>query len=166
MNLKEHYRDHRTRIKKLYFTVFLFLFLVVPRYYTYSRYNDSKGANGKIGIALWDVSIDTTISSDTMNVVSGNGTQSYSFKVESQSEVATQYTIEISNIPNDIEVSLDGGSYQTPYNNKVVFANAGSFAVNQANAENTHTLTIRAPIDTSSASVSQASIQVKFSQVI
>ena len=153
-------------IKKLV-TFFFIYFIFFTTYFsmiTLSKYAGTSAGNGLATTAKWNVSIDTSDSSDTLNIVSGNITQSYKLKISSTSEVAANYSLILSGLPDNIEVSIDGGSYQKPVNNQIIFSNMGLFNANDSNTEHTHTLTFNAPLDADIPSVNEINIDVDFVQ--
>ncbi len=133
---------------------------------TFSRYYSSGAFDSSLGVAKWRVSVDNTLSNSNLNLVCGNNTQSYTFSVASESEVSAKYHVILSDLPNEIEVSLDGGTFQTPTNHSLTYENVGVFNVQDAQTEHEHTLTFRAPLSSTMPSVNQINMEVKFSQVI
>ena len=132
---------------------------------TFSKYTGIIGRSGSTTVAKWDVSIDTADnSSDTIDVVSDAVTGSYIVKVINKSEVSSTYSISLSNVPADLEVSLDGGTYQTPINNVVTFNNAGTFVANDAVDTHTHVLTFNDPASSSNDGLYNISINVNLVQ--
>lgn len=77
----------------------------------------------------------------TLNLVEREDTESYSFLVNNNSEVVVRYKIIVSNIPEHILVSLNGGEFREPANGKVTF---DSNNVLDINGEATCTLTFKA----------------------
>lgn len=161
------------KIKKLIkysgFAIFLLLCLTL---FTLSQVNDANsryksemdGASSGT-IAKWDVSLTPVTEGNTFNIIVGNSTSvDYTLKVSSNSQVSCNYTIVVSNVPNDIKVSLDNGAEQSPEGNTVTFTNAGSFVADDANTERTHTLSIRADLSTSAFN-DDITINVTFNQI-
>lgn len=133
---------------------------------TFSRYATSGIGNSSIDIAKWDVSIDTTNQSNTLNILAGGTPQNYVIKVKSLSEVATIYDLELSNLPNGLEVSVDGGSPETPVNGIITFTKLGTFNINDGNTEHTHTITFNVPLSENIPNTSQINVNVRFIQKI
>ena len=154
-------------IMKKLLTFFFIYFVFFTTYFsmiTLSKYTGTSTGNGPATIAKWDVSIDTSSSSDTLNVVSGGAIQSYTLKVISKSEVGANYSIILSNVPNEIEVSIDGRTYPVPADNKIVVNNIGSFTANDTTTEHSHTLTFNAPLNSNIPSVNEINVDVEFVQ--
>ena len=128
----------------IYFLVFTLNFTTN----TFSKYIGRIEGNGRMDVAKWDVDVDNEISTKSISLVSGNTTQEYTFDVISNSEIAAKYDIILTNVPNDVKVSLDGGTKKTPNNNRVEFSDAGLFEANDSNNTNTHILNFETTIDT------------------
>ena len=133
---------------------------------TLARYYSTGSFAPSLGVAKWDVAVDNNISNHSLNLVCGGNPQSYSFTVESQSEVTTKYSILLSDLPDDIEVSLDGGTFQTPVNHSITYTDVATFGVQDTQRIHTHTLSFKAPLDATMLSVNDIGMKVKFSQVI
>ena len=163
-----------TNKKKL--TTFLLIYLILFTSYfsliTLSKYVGTTSGSGTTTIAKWEVSTDTTDNlSNTVDVIIGNTTQSYTLKITSTSDVKAMYSIVLSNVPSDVQVKLENSStyptYQTPTNNNTItFSNVGYINAN-ANSNDrtiTHTLTFNVPIDSNTISARGINIDVIFNQ--
>lgn len=151
------------RTISLIFLCFVF-FITNYSINSFSKYSAEAAKGSSTNVAKWEVSLDTTGSSNTLDIVSGKNVQNYSLKVISTSEVSITYDVELSNLPDGILVTIDGRETKTPENGKITFEYAGSFAVNDANSEHTHTLTFDAPLETTVAGQSEIDIDVKATQ--
>ena len=146
----------------IYFILFVANFSLI----SFSKFSSENSGNASIDVAKWKVSVDTTGSSDTLNIIAGDTPQSYTIKVKNKSEVAAKYTIVLSGLPDGIQVSLDGKNYKEPVNHEITYTDIGSFGINEQNVENEHTLTFRAPLDSDILGSSELNIDVNFSQII
>lgn len=160
--------EHERKKKK--FLVFLLIYLImatsVLSIVTLSKYTSISSGNGSMQIAKWDVTINTSSNtSDNINLISGNNEISYTVKVKSLSDVKVGYTINVSNIPNDIQVKLDTGSYITPSGGKVSFSNAGIINADASTKEKTHTIYFTAPLGSATVNNKSISIDVVFVQL-
>lgn len=138
----------KRRLKKKFIVfIFLYLFLLTSllAFKTYSKYTGTINKTGNVTVAKWDVS--ANIPTSNINLIAGNNTENYLVTVTSDSEVATDYNIIVSNLPNYIQVALDDDNFIDVTGGQVVFNNAGSFNANAVNTSNTHTLKIKALID-------------------
>lgn len=155
-------------VKYLGISVFLLLCLII---FTLSQVNDAKSkykaesiSESSATVAKWNVSLSPITEGNVFDVVAGNNSVDYLIKVSSNSQVSCNYTIIISNIPNDISVLLDDDNEQISSNNTVTFTDAGSFIIGDGNEERTHKLSFSAPID-SSDNNKEINIQVAFTQL-
>ena len=148
----------------LYFLIFTLNFTAN----TFSKYVGRIDGNGTMNVAKWDVSVDDEISSKSISLVSGNTPQEYTFDVISNSEIATKYNIILTNVPNDVKVSIDGHDLKIPNNNRVEFPNAGTFNAkdlsNTNNNINTHTLRFETTIDTEIQNNISINLNIVFEQ--
>ncbi len=151
------------------FAIFLLLCLIVftlsQAFNTTSKYKSEANASSSAKVAKWDVSITPVTQTNSFNMVAGNTAPiEYTVRVNSNSEVSSIYSIVVSNIPNNVKVSLDGGLEQIPTNNTVTFQNAGMLNVGSTNTYNDHRLVFDAPIEASAVSNNSINIQVEFIQ--
>ena len=148
----------------IYFLVFTLNFTAN----TFSKYVGRIDGNGSMNVAKWDVDVDNEISTKSISLVSGNTSQEYSFDVSSNSEIATNYNVILTNVPNDVKVSIDGHELKTPNNNKVEFPNAGSFNAKDLSNTNsnihTHTLRFETTIDTEIQNNTNINLSIIFEQ--
>ena len=100
-----------------------------------------------------------------LSLISGNSTKDYIIKVTSTSEVSANYSIILTNVPSEMEVKIDGGTYRLPINNTISFENVNSFGASDVNTTHTHRLIFNAPIDSNIASSTQVGINVIFNQI-
>ncbi len=124
--------------------------------------------SGEAHVAKWSVVVNSS-DNDNITLDAGNGTQSYSLVVTNNSEVASTYSIKVSNIPDDVKVGLDIASNNDlvdPTNGEIVFSDTGNaLGFESPNNTRTHTLTLAAD---ATAEVTQTStdmsIEVLFTQ--
>ena len=86
-------------------------------------------------------------------------------KVTSNSDVAVNYSIEVSDLEPGLSVLLDGNNSGTVLNDKVIFENAGSFDAGNNNAINEHILTFSTTLGTGDIDGNSVKIDVIFTQV-
>ena len=134
---------------------------------TFSRYQSNSANTSSAGVAKWDVSVNQLSSTNVLGIVSGDEVaQSYRLKVESDSDVTVSYNITLSNLPDEIMVSLDGDAYQTPVDNEIVYSNVGIFNVTDQTKEKEHILYFKVPIDSDVPSTNEIDVDVTLTQVI
>lgn len=157
---KRALRRKITNFLILYFLVFTLNFTTN----TFSKYIGRIEGNGQMDIAKWDVDVDNEISEKSINLVSGNTTQEYSFDVTSKSDIATKYDVILTNVPNDVKVSIDGKNKKIPTNNKIEFTNVGIFEANASTNKRTHVLKFETTIDTEVQNNTNIDLKVIFEQ--
>lgn len=140
----------------------LFGSVVYITYSSYAKYKSESDISGEPIAASWDVSINSNTNS--LSAIAGNGTVSYTLNVYNDSDVEVGYSIQISNIPNDIQVKLDNGNYVSPVNNIITFSNAGELDYDE-NTSRSHTITFQTTLSTSSISNNSLDFSVNFSQL-
>ena len=134
---------------------------------TFSRYQSNSANTSSAGVAKWDVSVNQLSSTNVLGIVSGDEVaQSYRLKVESDSDVTVSYNITLSNLPDEIMVSLDGEAYQTPVDNEIVYSSVGIFNVTDQIKEKEHILYFKVPIDSDVPSTNEIDVDVTLTQVI
>ena len=158
----------KIKLKKK-FKIFLCLYLIFLTSHltivTLSKYSSKVKTNAEIEVAKWDVSLLDTEESQDINIVSGNTEANYKLTVTSASDVATTYTIVLSNLPDGILVKLDDlKDFKTAVDGKIEFTNAGSFSADDKNKFKEHILTFSAPLGTVEVANNEVSLKVIFTQ--
>ena len=118
--------------------------------------------NDGIGIAEWNVSVDSEGDGNVSVVAGDSVAQEYSFNVNNDSEVASSYTVTVSGVPAGVKVSIDGDNdLHEPTAGVVEFADAG-----ELNAGETKVRTVRfvATLDATKSANNSISIGVDFTQ--
>lgn len=153
-------------IKRLMIFSFLYLIFITAHFsmITLSKYTGTTTRTGTANVAKWGVSINNNITSKDISLVAGNTSQEYKIEITSNSEVSSKYSIIISGVPNDVKVSLDGGTQVSPTGNKITFSNAGSFQATETNLTHNHTLKFDAPIDSDVIEDGKVKLDVIFVQ--
>ncbi len=147
----------------IYLLILLSLFTLAYTSDTISKYKSTVQDTTTASVAKWDVSIEPISASNVINMVTGGASQDYLIKVKSLSEVSSYYSIIVTNIPNDVKVSIDNGTEYTPSDNTITFTNVGAFDINNNIKERQHKLTFNAPLESSAANAN-ISIQAAFTQ--
>lgn len=138
--------------------------LLIP--FSNAIFNSSANSSKTLTTAAWSVSLNQTEISNDISIISGVDTQDFTLKVRSNSEVDAKYSIVIGNIPSGVEISLDGGTYATPSNGTITFANAGTILYSSNNKENTHTLTFRSNTGTTPVTNRELTVDVIVEQIL
>lgn len=153
-------------INKKSIIIILFALIIFSNSYLLAKYTSILNGSSNSSIAKWSVSYDTNDNDgDVLSLISGNSTKDYIIKVTSTSEVFANYSIILTNVPSEMEVKIDGGTYRLPINNTISFENVNSFGASDVNTTHTHRLIFNAPIDSNIASSTQVGINVIFNQI-
>lgn len=156
----------KIRIRKKTIIMIILATITFSNSYLIARYASLFNGTSSSSVAKWAVTYDTSDNvSNTLNIVSGNETQDYIIKVTSTSEVSVNYSIVLSNVPSEMEVTIDNKITKTPDNNThiIEFNNIGSLS--GINTTFTHTLTFNAPLESNIAATTNAGISIKFEQI-
>jgi hypothetical protein len=123
----------------IFFVVFFSCFLVNK---TFSRYRSNVIGSGETDIAKWELLINGD--DNSINLVPGGSAVNYILRVTSKSNVSSNYSIELSDLPSDVKVSLDNGAYRVPVNGVITFSNCGNLNATSSSTYNDHTLSFMA----------------------
>ncbi len=149
---------------ELVILVYLLLTFCIPS--SLGIYKNSATSTQSISTSSWDVSLNqTNISPDVTATIGAVNGSNYILKLVNDSEVNVSYSITISNIPSNVDVMINGGSYLTPSNGTVTIPNAGTINYTGSSVEVTRTLTFRANNGASLVNNQQVTIDVDFKQV-
>ena len=139
--------------------------LVFYAVHTFALLRSRASGTGTIDAATWSVTRNQSQSGDSIEIVSGVTTDSYTLTVQSNSEVDVIYSIIINNLPTGVEVDLDNsGNYRTPSNGTIRINSAGTINYNDAVKTKNHTLTFRAASGTPPVTEQEIDIDVEFKQ--
>ena len=151
--------------KQFQIVVMLYLLLAFCIPSSLGIYKKTTVTSGSLTAAKWDVSLNQNGISGNVTATIGNANgASYTLKLVNGSEVDVNYSITISNIPNGVDVMINGGSYLTPQNGTVTISNAGTINYSSSPVEVTRTLTFRANNGASTINNQQVTIDVDFKQ--
>ena len=143
----------------------LLMFVLISNTYFNAKYKSKINSNNNVTIAKWNVSTNVTDNTNNnLSIISENSKPSYIVKVNSTSEVATSYSIILSNVPTGLEVKIDNNDYQKPDHNTITFNDVGTFAANDETTTHNHILTFNDPLTTNNIGDSVINIDVLFEQ--
>ena len=128
--------------KKIKIVIFVFLLLILGIHTSLALFKRSANVSTPLTAASWNVSVSSN-SSSIMQLIPDSGSISYNITVTSSSEVDTDYSIIVSNIPSGVQVKLDAGNFE-PYSSTVTFPNVGTILYGAQPNSVAHTLTFRA----------------------
>ena len=130
---------------------------------TYALYKSIGLGNANVTAARWNVSL--IGNNDDIELTSGNSEQDYLLTVKNESDVSVSYVIKVTNLPDDMKVKLDTGTYQQEINNEVVFDDERELLITGATQRN-HILTFTTPLDADEINNQKIKIDVEFKQKI
>ena len=156
--------DYRRR-KKFFLIMLLYAFFITSYFSlkSFSKYTSiASNKTGVKSVAKWDVSLDTSSSGNTINLINGNtsASQDYLLSVTSQSEVGVNCDLNISNVPNGLKLVIDGTDEYTASNTEINVSDFCLFNANDANDTQNFVLTFVAPLDLATVSNRQIDINV------
>ena len=165
MRRKLSFRDKR----KLFVFILMYGFFVTSYFSlrTFSKFVSI--ANNKTGtkdIAKWDVTLDTSSAANSIDLVSGNttNTQDYILTVSSDSEVAVECSITVSNLPSGLSMKIDNGVEHQESGGTITVNNFCTFTANDSNTNKSFILTFIAPINSNVVSNRTININVSCKQ--
>ena len=149
---------------KSFLYIYALFFVLCFSVITMAKYTGVINKNKDIPVAKWSVSVagDDSLTLPTIVIGDSNTYREYNLNVTSQSEVAINYSLIISNIPADLVVKIDNVNYPVD-TGKITVNNLGSFDTN--NATHTHKLKFMVPIGSSTIVGRELNIDVIFTQV-
>ena len=161
----------KRKLKKKFVVFFSLYFILLFSFFSiisFSKFLRNFEKTGSISVAKWNVFLGGD-SNATLDIITGNTTedmnlQSYTLNVNSISEVASSYSIIITNVPDNLQVSFDDGELINEENNTILINNAGSFTANDANSMHSHKITFIAPDDVDDIEDHEIKIDVIFNQ--
>ena len=146
-------------------TLVIGLTLIFYAVHTYALLRSSSNSNGSIKTARWSVTRNQSQSGDSIEIMPGGATDSYTLTVQSDSEVDVIYSIIISNLPAGVEVDLDNsGNYRTQSTGTIRISPAGTINYNDSVKTKTHILTFRATNRANPITNQEIDIDVEFKQ--
>ncbi len=139
--------------------------LIFYAVYTFAILRSRTSGSGLIDAATWSVTRSQSQSGDSLEIIPGISTDSYSLTVQSNSEVDVIYSIIISNLPTGVEVDLDNsGNYRTSSNGTIRISPTGTINYNDSIKTKNHTLTFRATNGAPLVTDQSINIDVEFKQ--
>ena len=161
--MKLSYDRRRKRKFFLFLLIYLFFVTTYVSLNTFSKYASTANSGTTTqGVAKWDVSLDTSSSGNTINLINGNSSssQDYLLTVTSQSEVGVNCDLNITNVPNGLKLTIDGTYEYTASNTEINVSNFCLFNANDANDTQNFVLTFTAPLELAAEQNRQIDINV------
>ena len=132
---------------------------------TFTIFKSAGQKTNSVPTAIWSVSRNHSSSSDSIDLIKGQGGDDYTLTVESASEVDVTYSVIISNLPVGVEVDLDGVTYPQS-NNQIRIDDVDTIYYSDQVKTKTHTLTFRATNGATVVNDQEIDIDVEFKQII
>ena len=137
--LKEMFKDFFLDKTKVLFSILIMTLVVLP--ITYSRYINQEQGRTMTKLAKWEVSLFGNDNEEFEFVLENNVNQiDYQFTITNTSEVASDYSIKLSNIPLGFILKIDNDQIYYPVNGIISVENLGGFELNTINASHEHIL--------------------------
>ena len=155
----------KRKLKKKFIVFFAIYIIFISAYIvinTFSKLNANITRTGTLSVAKWDVS--STIPNNTINLIAGNNIENYTLTVTSESETASNYSITITDLPDNVQVALDNNTFLSPTSGSVTFNNVGTFDANAQNTSHNHTLKIKALLEADAQTDETIDVNVEFTQ--
>lgn len=163
------YTDSMSKVytSKRKYIIFLVLYFIFFSFYftsnTLSKYMGRSMGDGNITTAKWEIGIDETGAQKNFSIISGSSI-TYTLVVKSSSEVSNKYIIKLTNVPQDVSVSIDGNTPITPNNGNIIFPNEYSFDASSSELTRSHVLVFNTTIETNAVTNNEIGIHVNFVQ--
>lgn len=142
------------------FFLLFFSFVFINK--TFSSYRSNVISSGETDIAKWELLVDGD--QDNINLVPGGASVSYTLEVTSKSEVSSEYSIIISNLPEGVQIALDDGGYRDPVSGIITFTDCGHFNSTSSSIVNEHRITFKATSSAGNISGRELNIDVRVTQ--
>jgi lipoprotein-anchoring transpeptidase ErfK/SrfK len=155
-------KRRRVRPSIVLITILLLVVITVPTSIALMR--KSTTGTGTLKAAKWDVDL-TEDDDNNLEVIRGElSNDRYTFTVSNDSEVDVVYKVILSNVPNNVQVKLDDGTYEGPTDGTITIDPAGTLLYSAQGSEQTHTLTFKALWGASLVTNEQIQLDVVISQ--
>ena len=146
---------------------FLFVLLVVTTIChflipsSFALFRSKVETTGSVELAKWDVGLNQEGVNDNLTIkADGEDDDIYLLTVRSNSEVDVVYSIELSNVPEGVQVQLDERDFiNVPASHKITIDDAGTIVYNGSEQSVQHVLRFRAL--TTAAEVDEQEIKVE-----
>ena len=155
-------KEENKKIFKYFLIMYIFLISNIFITKTYSKIVSSVSRKGNLAVAKFNVS--AMFSNESLNLISGNNIESYMLNVINNSEVAINYSIVISNVPDGITVSLDDGVFIDPDSNHQIKFISGKLIPTKDSATKSHLLHFKSLLDLNNLFNYEMQIEVVFTQ--
>ena len=155
-------KRRKIRPSIVFITILFLVMITIPASIALLR--KSASGSGTLRAAIWDVDL-TEDDDNSLEVIRGElSNDRYTFVVSNDSEVDVVYKIILSNVPNNVQVKLDNGEYQSPTSGTITIDPAGTLLYSAGGSEQSHTLTFKAMNNAALVNNAQLQLDVVISQ--
>ncbi len=133
---------------------------------SFSVYKSSRVGYGSGDLAEWNVTLEQNGIVNSLTIIPGMRTDSYTLNVKSLSEVDIKYDVIISNLPSGVNVTIDNKNPDLTSANTLTFNNVGTILYNTNDNRNTHTLVFTATNNATFVNNQNVSINVIAKQML
>ena len=155
----------KIKTKRMFIFITLFV-LMISSYFivgSLGKYKSNVIASGSTPIAKWEV-LYVSENYKEINLTSGGESINYLLDIISNSDVAANYSVIISNLPDSVKISFDNSEYVSPINGVIEFNDCGSINVNEKGVLKRHTLSFKAIRNLEEVNNKRIEIDVNFVQ--
>ncbi len=151
----------------IYISTIIFTLLLLYASNSYALFKRKLNSTGRLNLASWNVHLNQTNSNNSLTIIEGVQTGTYTLSVTNDSQVDIRYSVIISNVPTGVEVSINNGTTFEPEQDHVVsFADVGTILFSDSDRTNEHTLIFRATSTSSPVTAQTVNIDVIAKQIV
>ena len=151
---------------KLKLIVLLFIFGLFLMRSSFALFRNSLAIDHATDLAEWDVTLEQDGINNSLTVIPGLESSTYTLNVKSLSEVDIKYPVNITNLPSGIEASINGVDFYPEVNGVITFPNEFTILFGSLTKINTHTLTFRGTNNSTYVNNQAVSVNVEAVQVV
>ena len=133
---------------------------------SYSIYKSGRVSSSIGNLASWNVTLEQNGVNNSLSLVAGLSTATYTLNVKSLSDVDITYDVVISNLPSGVSVAFADRAAQLASNGTVTISNAGTILYSAQTKTNSHTLTFSAANNATYVNNQSVTINVIAKQII
>ncbi len=130
---------------------------------TFAKFREAiNSSSSDVTIAKWNVQTSND-ENKNVSVIAGEDGSTFTVRVKSESEVASTYSIVVSNIPANVEVKLDDGTKESSETGTLTFDDIRTISVGDTTTYE-HTLTFSTSLSSEEISNQEVTVDVIFTQ--
>ncbi len=152
--------------KKIKIIALLFIFALFLVRSTFALFRDSLAIEHVTDLAEWNVTLEQDGINNSLTVIPGFESDTFTLNVKSLSDVDMKYTVNVSNLPSGIEASINGVDFYPEVNGIITFPNEYTILYSSLTKINIHTLTFRGTNNSIYVNNQPVSVNVETAQVV